>query len=300
MDLPIKKSKNKGESLNSQFSGWLFIIPAALLFLMFKYVPIIMGTFVTFFDYNIVNPPGNFVGLRNYIAVLTESRFHTSLINTFEFFLIMLVLDFWVPIVVAILVNEARRGNALFRTLYFIPAIAPSIAMTVLWKYVWQPDYGFANYLMQLVGLPMQKWLNDPMLVKWCLRFPQFIMAGGLAFVIYLAALQDIPEEEFEASLIDGAGFLQKIRYIVFPHLRHVISLMLVLLLIEAFNYFDEPMVMTGGGPIGKTETLIMYSFKSAYRDSRYSFAITLAVITFVIVLACTVAKEALSRKDDD
>jgi multiple sugar transport system permease protein len=262
-------------------------------------MPIAMGSFVTFFDYNIVRPPGIFVGLANYRDVLTDARFYTSLANTFEFFLIMLGFSFWPPILIAILVNEARKGKTLLRTLYFIPAIAPSIAMTVLWKYVWQPDYGLANYFMKVAGLPMQKWLNDPSIVKLCLIFPHFLMAGGLAFVIYLAALQSIPEEEFEASMIDGANFFQKIIYIVFPHLTNVISLMLVLQLIDAFNYFDEPMIMTGGGPLGKTETLIMYSFKAAYRDSRYSFAITLAVITFLIVLACTVIKESITKKDD-
>lgn len=283
----------------NQLSAWAFILPALILFALFKYLPILMGAFVTFFDYNIVHPPGEFVGFENYVAVFTDSRFYNAVWNNIAFFLISLVLDFWVPIVVAVLVNEVRRGKTFFRTIYFVPAIAPTIAMTVLWKYIWQPDYGFANYLLTAAGFPAQKWLNDPLLVKWCLRFPQFVMAGGLAFVIYLAALQDIPEEEFEASLIDGAGFWQKVRYILFPYLKPIIGLMLVMQLIDMFNYFDEPMVMTSGGPLGKTETLIIYSFKAAYSESRYSFAITLAVVTFILTLLGTLLKQYLSRSKD-
>lgn len=283
----------------NQLSAWAFILPALVLFLLTKYLPIIMGAFVTFFDYNIVNPPGEFVGLQNYINVFTDSRFYNALWNNVAFFLISLVLDFWVPIVVAVLINEVRRGKTFFRTVYFVPAIAPTIAMTVLWKYIWQPDYGLANYLLSVVGLPAQKWLNDPLLVKWCLRFPQFVMAGGLAFVIYLAALQDIPEEEFEASLIDGASFWDKVRYILYPYLKPIIGLMMVMQLIDMFNYFDEPMVMTSGGPLGKTETLIIYSFKAAYSESRYAFAITLAVVAFVLTLLGTLLKQYISRPKD-
>ncbi len=122
------------------------------------------------------------------------------MLNTFQFLAISLLINFWVPIFLATLINEVRRGKTFMRTMYFIPAVAPGIAMNVLWKYIWQPDYGLANYLLKVLGLPTQKWLNDPMLVKWCMQFPGLVIGGGLTMVIYLAALQDVPEEQHESA----------------------------------------------------------------------------------------------------
>lgn len=285
---------------SSSLSAWLFLIPGIIGFLLFKYYPILFGFFTTFFNYNIINPPGEFVGLRNYWLVLHDSNFYNTLKNNIEFFLVTMAINFWPPIVVAVLVNELRKYKLFFRTIYFIPAIAPPVAMIILWKYIWQPDYGFANYILKLLGLAPQLWLNNPALVKWCMRFPDFIMAGGLPFIIYLAALQDIPPDYFEAASIDGASFLQKIRYIVFPLIMPAIGIMFVLTLIEIFNYFDVPMIMTGGGPAGCSETMVLYAFQKAYRDLEYSYSNTVVLFNFLFVFIITVFYLKLSFKKEE
>ena len=296
----LSAKRRNNLQLKNQISAYAFLIPAIVIFAMFKYLPIIMGFFVTFFDYNIVSPPGNFIGLANYVKVFQDERFYTAVWNTIEFLLVSLIVDFWPPILIAILVNEVRRGKTFFRMVYFVPAIAPTIAMVVLWKYVWQPDYGLANYLFSMFNIKEQMWLNDPNLAKWCIRLPQFFMSGGLSFMIYLASLQEIPTEEIEAAQIDGANFLQKIRYIVMPHLKPIILLMLVLQVIDMFNYFDDPIVMTNGGPIGSTETLVIYAFKAAYSSGKYAYGITLSTITFVLTLAFTILQQVLTKNKGD
>lgn len=196
---------------------WFFLIPAIVSFALFKYYPILLGFFVSLFEVNIVDLPGTFIGFDNYIRAFQDKDFLNAIVNTFQFLVISLLINFWVPILLATLINEVRRGKTFVRTMYFIPAVAPGIAMSVLWKYIWQPDYGLANYLMKVLGLPTQRWLNDPLLVKWCMQFPGLIIGGGLTMVIYLAALQDVPEEQHESALLDGAGFLRRIFCISLP-----------------------------------------------------------------------------------
>jgi multiple sugar transport system permease protein len=289
-----------GKKFNfTPFIGWLFLLPALISFSLFKYYPIILGFFVSFFKVNIVHLPGTFVGLSNYIRALGDNFFHQALRNNVEFFVIGVCMVFWVPILLATLINEIRKGKLFIRTMYYLPAIAPGIAMMVLWKYIWQPDYGLANYLIRIVGLKDQLWLNDAKLVKFCMWFPSMVMGGGMNMLIYLAALQDIPEEQHESALIDGAGFLRRIWSISLPQIMTIIKTMLVLSVIYCFNMFDNVQVMTGGGPSGATETMILYSFKQAYTMMDYGYALTISTLSFLIILTLTVIQMRLDRDKD-
>ena len=278
---------------------WLFLVPAIISFAMFKYYPIILGFFVSFFKVDIVNLPGEFIGLGNYIKAFQDPEFWNAIKNTFQFLCISLLLNFWVPIVLATLINEVRKGKTFMRTMYFIPAVAPGIAMSVLWKYIWQPDYGLANYLMKVLGLPTQKWLNDPMLVKWCMQFPGLIIGGGMTMVIYLAALQDVPEDQHESALLDGASFLRRIFSISLPQIMPTVTTMLVLAVIDVFNMFDNVQIMTGGGPAGSTETMVLYAYQQAYTFLDYGYAIALSCLTFLCVFVLTIIQMSLEGDKD-
>ncbi|MDR3121405.1 MAG: sugar ABC transporter permease [Clostridiales bacterium] len=276
--------------------GWAFLIPGLISFALFKYYPIILGVFVSFFKVDIVHLPGEFIGFDNYIRAFQDNFFTNALRNNVEFFLIVLLMNFWIPIFLATLINEVRKGKVFMRTMYYIPAIAPGIAMMVLWKYIWQPDYGFANFIMRTLGLSEQLWLNDANLVKWCMQAPGLLMGGGMNMLIYLAALQEIPEEQHESALIDGAGFLRRIRSISIPQILPIISTMFVLAIIGAFNMFDNVKVMTDGGPASATETVILYSFKQAYTFQDYGYALSLSTIAFVIIFVLTLIQMRLDR----
>ncbi len=284
------------DRIKRDYLPWLFLVPAIISFALFKYYPIILGFFVSFFKVNIVDLPGDFIGFDNYIRAFKDPDFLNSIKNTFQFLLISLVLNFWVPILLATLINEVRRGKTFMRTMYFIPAVAPGIAMSVLWKYIWQPDYGLANFILKSLNLPVQKWLNDPALVKWCIQFPGLIIGGGLTMVIYLAALQDVPEEQHESALLDGAGFFTRIFRISLPQIMPIVTTMLVLAVIDVFNMFDNVQVMTGGGPIGASETMVLYAYDQAYTFLNYGYAITLSVITFICVFILTCIQMSLEN----
>lgn len=295
--LPAAKPKN--EKHISHIIGWVFLVPALISFTLFKYYPILLGIFTSLFKVDIVNLPGEFIGLANYVRAFQDNMFLNAVKNNFQFLITVLLMNFWVPIVLATLINEVRKGKTFMRTMYYIPAIAPGIAMMVLWKFIWQPDYGLANFLMRTLNLPEQLWLNDPKLVKFCMQFPGLVMGGGMNMLIYLAALQDIPEEQHESALLDGAGFFRRIWSISLPQIIPIITTMLVLAVIGAFNMFDNVQVMTGGGPAGATETIILYSYKHAYTFYDYGYALSLSTTAFVIIFILTALQMALDRDKD-
>ena len=276
----MKKKGLTKDIIKRDVLPWFFLVPAIISFAMFKYYPILLGFFVSFFKVDIVNLPGTFIGFDNYIRAFQDKEFLNAVLNTFQFLAISLLINFWVPIFLATLINEVRRGKTFMRTIY-----------------IWQPDYGLANYLLKVLGLPTQKWLNDPRLVKWCMQFPGLVIGGGLTMVIYLAALQDVPEEQHESALLDGAGFFRRIFSISLPQIMPVVATMLVLAIIDVFNMFDNVQVMTGGGPSGASETMVLYAYQQAYTFLNYGYAITLSVLTFVCVFVLTVIQTSIGRE---
>lgn len=293
----VKKQKLNWEFRNN-LEGWLFLLPALIVFALFKYYPIIQAFIVSLFKFNVANPPGEYIGFENYKRLLIDSDLKLAIINTLEFTGISFIFGFWGPIVLAILINEIRHYKTFFRTMYFIPAISPGIAMLVLWKYIWNPDYGLANYVMQVLGLPQQMWLNDPKLVKWCMFFPGLIIVGGFNYLIYLAAVQDIPIELYEAAIIDGAKIFQRVRYVLIPGIMPVVRIMIVLHLISVMQIFDQPFIMTGGGPAGSTETITMYAFQNAYTSNDYGYAMSIVVCLFIVLALLSYIQIKLQKEE--
>ena len=254
----------------------------------FKYIPISLGTYMSFFDMDIVNLPGDFVWFKNYLRAFGDARFYASMWHNVKFFLYSLTMTFWEPIILAILINETRKSRLTFRMLYFIPAIVPGIAMMILWKYFWQPDYGLANFIIEKLGFEGQLWLNDKNLVYFCMNFPGMVIYGGMNMVIYLAALQNVPDEQYEAMYLEGAGFIKRMKYVTFPNLKGTVTTMLVLSMTQVFNSLDNILIWTGGGPAGATETLLVYAYKQATGSLDYSYAITMATLAFVFTFILT------------
>ncbi len=293
------KTLGKRSLTGRRLTPWIFLLPALLSFALFKYYPILTGFYISLYHINIVKLPGAFVGLANYARAVRDPAFYQSLLHNVQFFVIGLVLNFWPPLFLALLVNEVRKHRTFFRMMYFLPAVVPGIVVNVLWKYIWQPDYGLANSVLLSLHIPPQLWLNNPNLTKWCMYFPGLIAGGGMNMLIYLASLQGIPEQHFEVALIEGAGFLSRIRYIVIPQILPIVKIMFIFDIIGRFNEAGTPFVMTGGGPFGTTETLILYAYRAARTDLDYSYAITLANIAFIIIFLITAVQMRASKPAD-
>jgi multiple sugar transport system permease protein len=277
------------------FIGWLFSLPAIVVFLLFKYYPIMQAFHMSLYRYAPMKPPGQFVGLRNYIyAALEDPLVTVCWKNNLIILLFSILLGFWVLIVQAILLNEVRFGKSFYRLLYLLPTAVPPMVLFIVWKFLYNPDFGLLNSLLAKIGLGPYGWLNDPRTSKISLCLPGLlgdglkILGGSLAIFLYLAALQGIPLEMFEAADIDGANPFQKLRYILIPQLRPMIFIQFIIAISIGFQLFDQIFVMTGGGPVDSTRVLTLsiyhYAFRLVHMGYASAIAVLLFLVTFVIV----------------
>lgn len=270
--------------------GWLFISPWLAGFLLFTLYPILASLYYSFCDYRVLTPP-RWVGLANYVALLTDrDYFLPSLWNTL-FMLIELPLALIIGLTMAILLNHKIPGIGIFRTLYYLPSIMPVVAVAVLWLWVLNPQYGLLNAVLTPIlapfGLQPPGWLADPQWSK-----PAFIMmdlwAVGGSVVIYLASLQNVPAHLYEAAEIDGAGAWHKTLNVTLPMISPVIFYNLIMGVIWTFQYFTQTFIMTQGGPQNSTLFYALYLFYNAFRDFRMGRACAMAWILFILTLFAT------------
>lgn len=301
LETDVKMRPRISGKARNQLVAYAFLAPALIFYLVFKYIPIIEGLYISFFKVSVVDLPGEFIGFDNYIRAFEDPTFWSALFHNLKFWFFGMLFTFWPPILMAFLINEITgRGKTIIRLLYYIPAIIPAVALNVIMKYFWQPDYGLANYIMGLFGLPEQLWLNDEKLVYYCMIMPNMIFGAGAGFLVYLAALKDVPQDMFEASIIDGAGFFTRVFRIALPQMRHIIMLMFIMNMISVVNMVDNVMVMTGGGPAGSTTTAILYAYDQATDFMDYGYAISMANIVMFIALILTAIQLKFTNKNGE
>ncbi|MCL5994525.1 MAG: sugar ABC transporter permease [Chloroflexi bacterium] len=260
----------------------LFTLPAIIAFLMFKYYPMLQAIYMSFFDYKVAAPPGEFVALENYAHALRDPLNAQVWGNNIILFAWGLTLGFWVPVVQAMLLNEMRRAKTFFRVAYLLPSIVPAVASAVIWRWIFNPDWGLLNSILVRLGLPTLGWLNDPAMSKFSLALPA-ILGGGLGIFIYLSALQSVPDHLYEAAEMDGATVLQKIRYITVPGIKPIIAIQFILALSGAFQVFDNVYIMTQGGPADSTRVIALNIYYYAFERVQMGYAAAMSVLLFIV-----------------
>jgi multiple sugar transport system permease protein len=262
-------------------SAWLFTLPGILVQFLFGWYPIGFAFIVGFQRYFFAKP-AEYVGLANFTDVASDATVGIAFANTFKFALLSLGLTFFIPIFVSILLMEMKKGTIRWMmVLWFLPVA--STAGIAIWKYLYHPRLGLLNGILSGVGLPALKWLDDPNLAMLCLVLPGVILFGpGL---IYIAALQNIPEELYEAAELEGAGLFTKMRFVTLPRLRPVVAMMLVFSVIGAMQVFELPFLLTGGGPGYATTTVVMYLYRLSFQSYNLGKAVALAMVLFAVIL---------------
>lgn len=230
---------------------------------------------------------GEYVGLQNYRDLAQDSLFWTSLQNTFYYTFVSVLVGTVTAISLAMLLNLRVRGGTLYRVIFYMPSIVPLAAVSVIWIWILHPTYGIANYVLAKVGLPQPGWFSDP---TWAMPGLIVVSLWGLgnAMIIYLAGLQDIPLELYEAAQLDGAGFFRRTLNITIPLLTPVILFNVIVGLIGGFQYFVEPYIITQGGPVDSTLTYGLYLYNNAFAFFRMGYAAAMAWILFVIIMVIT------------
>lgn len=274
--------------LRTHLSAWAFMAPAIASIAVWAYLPLLRGMLMAFQDYRILGG-GKWVGLDNFIEAASQETFRQGMVNAFVFTAWLLGLGFVLPIVLALLLHEAPRGKVLFRFLYYLPAVTTSIVVAMLWKQFWEPgEQGFANTLLALFHVAPQKWLEDPALAKFAVVVPLVWAGAGPGSIIYLAALQSIPDEMYEAADLDGAGFFTKIWRVTLPTLGPLIVINLVGATIGAFKIMEPVLVQTGGGPDNATYTIGLEVWYNAFMYLKFGYATAAAWMMGTLLIGLT------------
>ena len=286
-------------------AGWAFVAPALVLLGVFFVLPVVGALALSFTDYDLysIGDPGStrFVGFRNYGDLIQNPLFWKALGNTFYFVLVGGPLSVAVSLGAALLVNARLvRWKATFRTAYFAPVVTTLVAVAIVWRYLYHPRYGLINSALGLIGIPPVDWLGDP---RWAM--PAIIVLAvwknfGYNMVVFLAGLQSIPEELYEAAHLDGASAWRRFRHITVPMLGPTFLFVGVITMIGYFQLFAEPYVMTQGGPLKSTLSVVLLMYEEAFRWWRIGPATAIAFTLFLIMLAGTVIQFRLRRGDED
>ncbi|WP_260405438.1 carbohydrate ABC transporter permease [Paenibacillus sp. 598K] len=284
---------------NIRWIAVLFLLPSVLCYLLFKYYPLLSMVYISFFRYSIVNPPGEFVGLANYIEFLSSSTFWQAVYNTFVFFALYLGLTFWLPIVQALLLSDIRKGNAFFRFMYQLPTVMPAVAGVLVWKWMYNPDYGLLNYWLSFVGLGPYMWLNDMSMTKFAIVLPAVFAGGGVSLLLYFSAIRSIPAEILEAAKVDGAGPWRRMWTILLPNMRFIILIQFIAFMTGILLAYDNIYVMTQGGPAGSTTVVSMLVVNTAFQQSRFGISGAMSLFMFVLIALLTIVQNKISAEKD-
>jgi multiple sugar transport system permease protein len=281
--------------------GWLFVTPALVLFGVFFVVPIVAGLLLSLTDFDLyaIGNPGlaRFVGLRNYARVLSSPEFLGALRNTLYFVVAGGPLSVVVSLAAALLLHARTvRFRSVFRTVYFAPVVTTLVAVAIVWRYMYHPRYGLLNHALGWFGVGPIDWLGDP---HWAM--PAIILLAvwknfGYNMLIFVAGLQSIPEELYEAAAVDGAGAWRRFVHVTFPGLAPTFLFVSVTTMISYFQIFTEPYVMTQGGPLRSTTSLMLLMYEEGFRWWRMGVAATIAFVLLVITLAGTLVQLRLQR----
>lgn len=267
---------------------WVFLVPALALILLWSYLPVARGTVIAFLDFNVLLPSA-FVGLDNFANALFDQTFWNAMLATLHYAAWTLTLGFCTPILLAYVLHIIPKHKAVFRTLYYLPAVISGTAVFFLWFELFSAN-GLFNQLLRLAGMPAQRaWMDDPTMAMLTCILPSLWAGAGPGCLIYLAALKTVPEEQFEAAELDGAGFLQKTVHVIFPGLKMLILINFVGAVAAAFHTSSNILIMTGGGPNGATEVLSLFIFFEAFTRLRFGPATAVAWIIGSMLVGVTI-----------
>lgn len=294
----------KGGGWRRDLTGWAFAAPFVILFGVFLAIPILVSFVLSFTSFNqrdLVNPIGtSFVGLDNYGRLLSDPKFWKSLVNTFYFVGVGVPLTLAIGLLIA---SALSRGITKFRTAfrvgYYLPVITSIVAIAVVWRFLLNPDIGLINVALSNIGIQGPDWLASK-----TLAMPSIIAMAvwrnlGFAMVVFIAGLQAIPVSLYEAASIDGAGRWSAFRYVTLPMLRPTILFMLVITTIGYLQLFEEPFVMTDGGPLDATLSVTMYMYQQGFEFFKQGYASAIAYVLFVIVAVIAFLQFRFLRSED-
>jgi len=280
-------------------SGWLLLLPPLILFSFFVWVPLLESVRLSMYEANGMSLI-RFVGFQNYIDVFQHPDFLPALKNTFTYTIWSLIIGFFIPIILAIIINEIRAGKSFVKMSVYLPNVVPGMAMVFLWAFIFRPgETGILNILLDKIGVGPQPWLTHP---AWTIPLIVLVLTwkgAGATTLLYIAGLQGVDSELYEAAIIDGAGIFKRLRYITIPSIFNLARVLLILQVIAVFQILYEPLVMTNGGPNNASISIMQLVFKFAFERFDYPKAAAVSVIISVILVILTALYFKINKRKD-
>jgi multiple sugar transport system permease protein len=292
---PTLKKTERREAL----AGALMVSPSVILLIVFFFIPVGLAFLLAFTNARLISPSISFTGLDNFTRLFQDPLFWKSLRNTLYFAVVVVPLQSGFALLLALLINERIRGTNVFRTLYFVPVVTSIVVVSILWKFMYQPD-GLINNVLQSVSFNVIQgtdWLNNPGAAMPAIMFMSIWQAVGFHMVIWLSGLQTIPPELYEAADIDGADRWEKFRYVTWPGLRNTRTFILVTITIAALSLFAQINIMTNGGPLDATTTVVFQAVRIGYQQQQTAYASAISLVFFILVLAVSLVQRYLTRE---
>jgi len=292
---PTRRLQMRGNGKEKIVASIMFL-PAAVLILTFLIIPIVLTFVLAFTNTRLISPePGHFIGLTNFVNLFTDDTFWAALRNTLIFTAVIVPVQSAVALLTAVLVNSKTRGTTFFRTVYFLPVVTSIVVVSMLWLFMYQKN-GLINVLLARVGIQGPDWLGDPHWALFAIIVLSIWQAMGFHMIIWLSGLQTIPAELYEASALDGAARWQQFAHVTWPGLRATRTFILITITISAFGLFSQVNIMTQGGPLNATTTLVFDAVHSGFQQQQTGYASAISLVFFVLVLIVTVIQTFLTR----
>jgi multiple sugar transport system permease protein len=292
-----KPSKNFVKKCKSNLEAYSFLLLFFAFYIIFTLYPVFQGLIVSFTKWNITGTK-TYVGVSNYNKLINDSIFWSSFLNSTKFVFMAVPTIMFVSFALALLIDSKfTKGKVIFRSIFFMPVILSVSIIAIIWSYALDPYTGSINTILKLFGLQEPIfWVTDPNMVWYSITMLTIWWTMGSSMILYLAGLQDIPTDHYEAAEIDGANAWHKIRYITFPALSRVHTLIMFLLIVGSFKVFGQVFLITGGGPSGSSRTLIQYIYEIGFTRFDMGRASAASYILFVVVILITAIQFKLMK----
>ncbi|WP_238151722.1 carbohydrate ABC transporter permease [Kribbella sindirgiensis] len=278
--------------------GLLFVAPMLVLFLLFRFLPAIGAFFLSLTDYRI-SGKWDFIALDNYTRLLSDNVFHEALLVTITYTVIFVPLTVLLSLGTAVLLHQVVWNRGFFRGVFFLPYVTSIVLAAVIWKWIYDAQDGLLNSVLGLVSIGPIDFLSQSSTVLPSIAVTSAWKGFGYSMLILLAGLQAVPKSYLEAAMIDGAGTWQRFRYVTLPQLRPVLFFVLVIETIGAFQVFDAMYVMTGGGPVRSSYSLVYFLYDSGFKYFDFGYASAIGLVLFLIVLIVSLVQRRLVGRDD-
>ena len=297
-----EKKKLSGRKRDERVAAYIFVAPAVILLIAFLVVPMIYTVYFSGFKYQIMRPDAmKFIGLENYQKLFSDKNFWLALKNTVYFTVIVVPCQCVLALALALLVSKKFRGVAVFRTMYFAPQLTSMVVISVLWSVLYNanPNTGLINSILVSLGMSPIKCLSDASTAMNSIIFMSAWQGAGYQMMIFLAGLQGIPRDQYEAASVDGATKFKQFLYITIPGLKGTIKYVIMITMIQAMKLFTQPYIMTQGGPKNSTKTLVYYIYTQGFQKGNFGYACSIAAVFFVIVVCMSMAMKKVTAATD-